>query len=106
MTSLRSRGDQVSSTQPEPPRCAFPIAENSAAQAEMLPKSRISASRSAPSGSPRSPSEAKKISCRIIEFIAISSSRLRPLITKTGALAKSSSASCAVIAFSRFTAPL
>jgi hypothetical protein len=98
---LRSRGDQVSSTQPEPPRCAFPIAENSAAQSETLPKSRISASRSAPSGSPPSPSEAKKISWRIIEFIAISSSRLRPLITKIGALVKSSSASSFVMALSR-----
>ena len=32
LTSLRSRGDQVSSTQPEPPRSAFPIALNSAAR--------------------------------------------------------------------------
>src|SRR6202008_1626380 len=68
--------------------------DNSVAQAETLPKSRTSASRSTPSGSPGSPSEAKKISCRIIEFIAISSSRLRPLITKIGAVAKSNSATC------------
>src|SRR5271165_5027625 len=40
-----------------------------------------------------SPSEAKKSSCRIIELLAISSSRLSPLITKPGAFAKSSSAS-------------
>src|ERR1700731_437537 len=42
---------------------------------------------------------------RIIELLAISSSRFRPLITKPGAFAKSSSASCVVIALRRLTAP-
>jgi len=42
----------------------------------------------------------------IIEFVAINSSRLRPLMTKTGAAATSRPASWLVMAFSRFTAPL
>src|SRR5438093_10030307 len=58
--SLRSRGDQVSSTHPEPPPCALPMAVNSARQRSTLSKSRASASRSSPSGALSSPSEAKK----------------------------------------------
>jgi hypothetical protein len=38
-------------------------------------------------------------------LVAINSSRLKPLMTKFGALAKSRSANCAPMAFSRFTAP-
>jgi hypothetical protein len=38
-------------------------------------------------------------------LVAISSSRFNPLTTKIGAVAKSTSPSCAVIAFSRRTAP-
>src|SRR5437762_1628017 len=48
-----------------------------------------SASRNAVSGAPPSPSPSKYSSCRIIEFVAISSSRFSPLITNTGAVAKS-----------------
>src|SRR5215467_5985687 len=63
------------------------------------------ASRSIRSGSSSAPSPSKYSSCRIIEFVAINSSRLRPLTRNTGAVANSSVASCAVIAFRRFTAP-
>ena len=42
---------------------------------------------------------------RIIEFIAMSCSRLSPLTTKPSAVAKSSPASCSSIRFRRFTAP-
>jgi hypothetical protein len=52
-----------------------------------------------------SPNEAENSSCRIIELLAMSSSRFRPLITKPDVFAKSSSASCAVIELRRLTAP-
>jgi hypothetical protein len=71
----------------------------------MLPKSFVIASARAPFGAPPPPRPWKYASCRIIEFVAISSSRFKPLIMKTGALAKSSSANCVPIALSRFTAP-
>jgi hypothetical protein len=101
-TSLPSRGDQVSRTQPEPPPSALPIAVNSARQRSKLPKSWARASTSSEPGSLSSPRPSKNTSCRIIEFIATSCSRLRPFTTKPGAVAKSRPASCSSIKFRRF----
>src|SRR6185437_6298179 len=88
LTRRPARGDQLSSVQPEPPPCAFASATNPAFQRATLPKSRSNAAARAPAGSPPppSPSPSKYTSCRIIEFIAMSSSRLSPLISKTGAV--------------------
>src|SRR4051812_2371838 len=46
-TSLPSRAERLSSTHPEPPASALPIATNSARQRSRLPKSRSRASRRA-----------------------------------------------------------
>ncbi len=59
LTSRLSRGDQVSSTQPEPPPNAYPTAMNSAFQRATLPKSFVSCSASAPFGSPSPPRQSK-----------------------------------------------
>ena len=56
LTSVPSRGERVSTTQPEPPPSALPMATNSARQLASEPKSRAIASASAPSGSPPPPS--------------------------------------------------
>src|SRR5262245_8951294 len=77
---LPIRGDQDSKTQPEPPASALPMATNSECQRSYEPKSRASASRKTGPGSLCSPSPSKNNSCRIIEFIAMSCSRLRPLM--------------------------
>src|SRR5262249_45806842 len=47
----------------------------------------------------------KNSSCRIIELVAMSSSRLSPFIRKLGAVLKSRPASCSVMRLSRLTAP-
>src|SRR5215468_1064666 len=61
---------------------------NSALHRSTLPKSRFSASSMAPPDMPSPPRPSKYSSCRIIELVAINSSRLSPLITNPGALAK------------------
>jgi len=77
-----------------------------ARQAAMLPKSRVRASNSPPeAGAADAPSPSKYSSCRIMEFVAMSSSRFSPLISNPGTEAKASFASCARIAFRRLTAP-
>jgi hypothetical protein len=107
MTRLPSRGRKVSSTQPEPPPRALPIATNSERHRSTLPK--LASSASAIAGIlvwPSPPREPKYSSCSRIEFVATSSSRLRPFSWKPGTLAKSKFASWERMAFSRFTAPL
>jgi KaiC/GvpD/RAD55 family RecA-like ATPase len=86
---------------------ALPMAANSERHLAIEPKSRAMASPSAPVGSPPPPSPrlSKKTSCRIIELVAISSSRFSPLSRKPGAVAGSRAASSPRIAFSRRTAP-
>jgi len=59
-TRVPSRGRKLSSTQPEPPASALPIATNSARQRSTLPK--LASSASAMAGAivrPSAPSEAK-----------------------------------------------
>ena len=56
LLSVPSRGERESSTQPEPPRSALPMATNSARHLATEPKSRAIASASAPVGSPPPPS--------------------------------------------------
>ena len=56
LTSVPSRGERLSTTQPDPPPSALPMATNSARHLAIDPKSRVIASASAPLGSPPPPS--------------------------------------------------
>src|SRR2546428_3462586 len=78
LMSFRSRGEYVRSTHPEPPPIGLPMATNSVRHRSTLPKPRARASRSARSASPSAPRPSKYNSWRIIEFIAMSSSRRSP----------------------------
>jgi hypothetical protein len=62
------------------------MAMNSDRHRAKEPKSRASAWRTPDPGSLCSPSPSKNSSCRIIEFMAMSCSRLSPLMTTTGAV--------------------
>jgi hypothetical protein len=96
----------MTSTQPEPPPRALPIATNSSRQRSTLPK--LAASASAIAGSivaPSPPRQPKYSSCSSIELVAISSSRLRPLSWNPDTVAKGSAANCTRMALSCFTAP-
>ena len=89
LTSVPSRGWNTSSTQPEPPPSALPMAMNSSRQRSTLPKLASSASLQAGSIDwPSPPRLPKYSSCSSIELVAISSSRFRPLSWKPGAVAK------------------
>jgi putative transposase len=100
------RGLHTNRVQPEPPPWALPMAVNWARQASMEPKSRSMAAFSVPPGSPPAPPrESKYTSCRIMEPLAIISSRLRPLISNTGAAPQFNCASFCSMALRRLTAP-
>jgi len=86
---IRARGLVVGSLVAPvwPPTGGGSAIGNSARQRSYDPKSLASASRSCGAGSLCSPSPSKNNSWRIIEFIAISCSRLSPLTRKPPALA-------------------
>jgi hypothetical protein len=81
------------------------MALNWVRQPSRLPKSRSMAARSAPTDKSVAPRLSKYSSCRSIEFIAINSSRFKPLTRKPGAPAQSSSARRSPMALRRLTAP-
>ena len=103
-----SRGEQVSSTQPEPPPSALPMATNSARHLATEPKSRAIASASAPVGIAIA-ALAQPVEVDLVQQRRVGGDQLlalQPVQSKAGGVAAGSSrGELGRIAFRRRTAP-